>query len=186
MSNTTTSVAIATVLSLAAVQPAAALGNNGLSNKQAKQVRTIVKQEVRKILRGPRGEKGLDGPAGPAGPIGPPGLPGVDGVDGAGTFRFAEISKGGFLVRGRGISQENIIATEFPDPNLENVDHAEYCIVGLPTPLAAQVSTTVDIGDHNPHEEQTLINTESGQVCVVTSSGIADSHESGFTLLLLY
>lgn len=177
MSNTTTvAMAAAMAMTLAAVQPAEAMGNKGLSRTQIKQVRTIAQQEVARIPR-------VQGPAGPAGPAGPEGPPGMDGAQGA-ALRFAEIAPGGFVGRARGISQENVVADRIQNPNDPDRFHGYYCVVGLPPPLGAQVSSGIDVSDLEPSDEQILF-TEDG-VCIVDDSDLDDTKQTSFNLLLLY
>lgn len=138
MSNTT-AVAMATAITLA-VFAAPAEAGNGLSKKQ---VRSLVKQEVARILRvqgqaGPQGPAGPGGPQGPAGPTGPAGMGGM-------PFFFATIDLFGHLGTGHPsnvITEANVRLVEGPPEFPDDDPHAFpfYCISGLPQLSGGQVT----------------------------------------------
>lgn len=120
MSNTTTALraTLAMAMTLAVGVPSAeALGNNGLSSKQANQVRNIVKMEVAKIPRGP--------------------LP----------MLFAFVFPGGTVdpAHSNGITDENVVYRDYESPPNPEVIFASYCFIGLPPVRGGQV--TGGVGD---------------------------------------
>lgn len=127
MSNTAiVAVVMAMVLILAAVNAQAT--NNGLSEKQ---IRNLIKKEVAKIPRGPRGPAGPAGPEGAQGPAGKDGVP-ILSAHVFGTGRVDDSAPGG-------ITQENVRrATEI---NLRDGRVAiVYCFSGLPPVVGGQVT----------------------------------------------
>lgn len=132
MSNTTALISLTAAigLTLASVPPAEAMGN-GLSRKQVKQVRTIVRQEVSKVPRGAPGPAGPAGAVGPAGIPGPAGPPGMDGM----PFLFATVFSDGTVnqAASNGITNENLRREENPDV-------VRYCFFGLPPVVGGQVT----------------------------------------------
>jgi hypothetical protein len=144
-----TTAAMAMGLTVASVPPAEALGNNGLSPKQANQVRTIVKQEVRKIPRGPKGPVGPKGPAGPRGPAGstgPAGPPGMDGLPGEMLFAFVSPIGTVDPEFSNGITTENVRYEDWPSPVNPDRVFASYCFIDLPPVRGGMVSSGIGDG----------------------------------------
>lgn len=170
-------------MTLAAVQPAeAASKSKGLSSKQVKQIRSIVRQELAKR------PGALAGPAGPAGQVGPAGPPGPPG-DSSGGFdvRFAHIFPDGTVdtENSRGISQENVVFSGLETHPDDPSPFRSYCIVGLPAPLGGQVSG--DDGEFRnivEHDEQLGLTSDGACVIIPGASGGLEEH--GLHLLLIY
>lgn len=183
------SVSIALALVLCHAEPVSA---KGLTRHQARQVQKIASQEVSKIMRGlagpagPSGPSGPSGPVGPVGPVGPPGPSGSSRTDGVlPEMRFAHITSSGFLVpsQSRGISQENIVLSETPDPEDPEILYGQFCIVGIPTPVGGQVSSDYDFEGLDARDEQ--LNLTPDGACVVVEGPPFDA-DRGFHLVLFY